>query len=65
MKLTEDEKNFLLGFCDDGYIAEESKGFIIGDKIFITSGPLKGRESIIKKIDRHKRRAEIEMTFLG
>ena len=65
MKLSEYEKKFLLGLCDEGYITEESKGFIIGDKIFITSGPLKGRESIIKKIDRHKRRAEIEMIFLG
>ena len=65
MKLTDDEKNFLLGFCDDGYVIEESKGFIIGDKIVVTSGPLEGRESIIRKIDRHKRRAEIEVTFLG
>lgn len=65
MKLNDDEKSFLLGFCDDGYIAEESKGFIIGDKIIVTSGPLEGRESIIRKIDRHKRRAEIEVTFLG
>ncbi|MGE5612859.1 MAG: antiterminator LoaP [Bacillota bacterium] len=65
MKLTDDEKSFLLSFCDDDYIAEESKGFIIGDKIIVTSGPLKGRESIIKRIDRHKRRAEIEVTFLG
>ena len=65
IKLTEDEKSFLLSFCDDGYVTEKSKGFIIDDRIFITSGPLKGRESIIKKIDRHKRLAEIEMTFLG
>lgn len=65
VKLTDDEKNFLLSFCDDDFIAEESKGFIIGDRIFVTSGPLKGKESIIKKIDRHKRRAEIEMDFLG
>lgn len=65
MKLTEDEKNFLLGFCDDRYVTEESKGFIISDRIFITSGPLKGRESIIKKIDRHKKRAEVEVEFIG
>jgi len=65
MKLTDDEKNFLLGFCDDDYVTEESKGFIIGDKIIVTSGPLEGRESIIRKIDRHKRRAEIEVPFLG
>ena len=65
MKITEEEKNFLLSFCNDGYVTEESKGFIVGDKIFIISGPVKGRESIIKRIDRHKRRAEIEIAFLG
>lgn len=65
MKLTDAEKNFLLGFCDDDYVAEESRGFIVGDKIIVTSGPLEGRESIIKRIDRHKRRAEIEIAFLG
>lgn len=65
MKLSESEKDFLLSFCNDKYIAKESKGFIIGDKIFINSGPLKGRESIIRKIDRHKRRAEVEMECLG
>lgn len=65
MKLSEDEKDFLLGFCDDEFIVEDSIGFIEGDKIFVTSGPLKGRESVIKKIDRHKRRAEIELEFMG
>lgn len=65
MKVTENEKNFLLCFCDDEYVVKESRGFMVGDKIFITSGPLKGRESVIRKINRHKRRAEIEMEFLG
>lgn len=61
MKVSEDEKNYLLGFYNERYIAEESTGFIVGNKVFISSGPLRGRESIIKKIDRHKRRAEIEI----
>jgi transcriptional antiterminator NusG len=61
MKLRDDEKNFLLGFLNNEYVTEESKGLIIGDKVYVTSGPLQGRESIIKKIDRHKRRAEIEL----
>jgi len=65
MKLSEDEKNYLLSFYDDKYIVEESKGFIVGDKIVINSGALKGKESIIKKIDRHKRCAEIEMVWFG
>lgn len=64
-KLSEDEKRFLLEFCNDEYIVEDSKGFIIGDKVYVTCGPLQGRESIIKKIDRHKRRAEIELMWFG
>lgn len=55
----------MLNFCDDNFIAEESKGIILNDNIIINSGPLKGRESIIKKIDRHKRRAEIELMWFG
>jgi transcriptional antiterminator NusG len=35
IKITNDEKNFLLGFCADGYITEGSKGLIIGDKIIL------------------------------
>lgn len=65
VKLSEDEKEFLLGFCNDEYIVQDSKGFIIGDKVFVTSGPLQGRESVIKKINRHKRRAEIELVCFG
>ncbi|OPX45902.1 hypothetical protein CLHUN_03750 [Ruminiclostridium hungatei] len=65
MTISEAEKNYLLDFCNDRYVAEESQGFIIGDNVFINSGPLKGKESIIKRIDRHKRRAEIEITCLG
>jgi transcriptional antiterminator NusG len=65
MKIDNSEKKFLLQFLNDEYVTEESKGLIIGDKIYVTLGPLKGRESIIKKIDRHKRRAEIEIACFG
>jgi transcriptional antiterminator NusG len=65
MKVPEAEKNYLLGFYDELYVADESKGFIAGDKLIVTSGPLKGRESIIKRIDRHKKRAEIELSCFG
>ncbi len=65
MAIHEKEKDFLLGFCDDEYIVGESLGFIEGDMVFVTSGPLQGRESVIKRIDRHKRRAEIELELMG
>ena len=42
-----------------------SKGVIEGDKVIITEGSLVGVEAVIKKIDRHKLRAELEVDFLG
>ena len=38
-----------------------SKGVIRDGNAVITKGPLKGRERLIRKIDRHKRIAEIEI----
>jgi transcriptional antiterminator NusG len=40
-------------------------GVIEGDRIIVTKGPLQGFESLIKKIDRHKRKATIEITLMG
>ena len=65
MSLCEEEKNFLIKFCDNQHVVCESLGFIKGDRILVTSGPLKGIENVIKRINRHKRRAEIEWEFLG
>lgn len=65
MCLDTSEKDYILRFCDDKYLLKCSKGIIVGDKIIIDSGPLQGFESNIKKIDRHKRKALIELSFLG
>ena len=42
-----------------------SVGMIEGDKITILSGPLIGMEGSIKKINRHKRTATIELFLFG
>lgn len=42
-----------------------STGIIEGDEVRIVSGPLKGHEALIKKVNRHKRTAEIEFRILG
>ncbi|WP_234410583.1 antiterminator LoaP [Caldalkalibacillus mannanilyticus] len=34
-------------------------------KVFVRSGPLKGLEGIIKKIDKRKNRAKISLDFMG
>jgi transcriptional antiterminator NusG len=54
------ERLFDSDFCVTG-----SVGFIEGDIIKITSGPLVGMESRIKKINRHKREAVVEMDMMG
>ena len=49
----------------EGGIFDVSKGYIQGDKITITSGPLKDMEGFIRKINRHKRTALIELELFG
>lgn len=63
--LTEEEIHFLLEFGKDEQIVEMSEGIIENDQVIITRGPLKGHEGLIKKIDRHKRKAYLEMEMFG
>lgn len=59
------ECELLKNMLDTNYCISSSEGFIEGDKIYIQKGPLKGRESFIKKIDRHKMEALIELEIIG
>lgn len=63
--LRESEKKMLLSLCNEDYCIESSRGIIEGDKIHIIAGPLRGLESIVKKVNRHKRKAWIEIEFMG
>jgi len=60
-----EEKAFLKSFMNKDHVIETSSGLIEGDQILITSGPLVGKESLIKRIDRHKRIAICEVTLMG
>ena len=67
------EKNFTPLYGKDADFVEKlynreglfdiSEGYIEGDKIVVTAGPLMGQEGWIKKIDRHKRMAYLEFTM--
>ena len=46
-------------------MVEPSYGFIEGDQVVITKGPLVGFEAQIKKLDRHKRLAYVEVHLMG
>ena len=60
-----EEVQNLRSLTDKAFNITLSKGFIEGDQIYITEGPLKEQEGRIRKIDRHKRIAIVEMPFLG
>lgn len=63
--MKESEKLRLLSLCNNDHCIEASYGIIEGDKIHIFDGPLKGMESIVRKVNRHKREALIEIEIMG
>lgn len=63
--LTEKEKHYLSRLVGEGDVIQNSVGYIEGDKVIVTDGPLMGYESYIVYIDRHKRIAKIDINFLG
>ena len=59
------EVPYVKGMCREENVIGMSKGVIRNGRPVITSGPLKGREGLIRKIDRHKRIADIEIPLAG
>ena len=46
-------------------VVKHSEGYIACNKVTITSGPLMGMEALIRRIDRHKRMAWMEIEIFG
>lgn len=64
--LTDDETRWLNAFTDlDTRVVKMSKGVIEGDKAIVLNGPLKNCEGYIRKIDRHKRIAYLDLPVMG
>lgn len=63
--LSDREIEFLQSFGGENQVVEMSQGIIEGDRIVIQSGPLMGKEGLIRKIDRHKRKAWLELEMFG
>jgi transcriptional antiterminator NusG len=63
--LTEAETQLLLSLGGKDQVVELSEGIIENDQVKILSGPLQNREGMIRKIDRHKRKAWIEVELFG
>ncbi len=56
---------YLKDLCQEDNLVAMSKGVIRDGKTIVVSGPLKGREKLIRRIDRHKRTAQIEVPLEG
>ena len=63
--LEESESNFLQKLLNSDRCVEMSKGFIEGSKVIISEGPLRGLEGSIKKVNRHKKEAFVEVKLMG
>ncbi|HWT76048.1 MAG TPA: antiterminator LoaP [Mobilitalea sp.] len=61
--LNDKEIEFLRKFGKEDHSIRMSQGYIENEKIIITDGPMKDFVGTIKKLDRHKRIAVIEMEF--
>lgn len=63
--LTDKEVDWLRRIGGEEQVVEMSEGVIEGGQVRILSGPLQGMEGCIKKIDRHKRKAWLEVEMFG
>ena len=63
--LSQEEIDLLLRMGSDSQLVEMSSGIIENDRVQVLSGPLKGMEGSICKIDRHKRMAYLEVEMFG
>ena len=62
--VSSDEEDFLKSMSDNENCISMSVGYINSGQLVIEKGPLKGKEESIKKIDRHKRTAFMEISLL-
>lgn len=56
-----EEEKILRNLCGKEHHLEMSRGIICEGNAQVTDGPLKGMENRIRRIDRHKRLAKIEI----
>jgi len=60
-----EEISAIVYMTDEAGVIGPSEALLEGDLITVVSGPLKGCEGLIKKIDKHHRRAKVEFWLDG
>jgi len=64
-KIPEEEMSIILKLLNHDEHIDFSQIYTQESKVYVESGPLKGLEGIIKKIDKHKRRAKVLVSLMG
>ncbi len=63
--LTRQETELLLRLGGRAQVVKFSQGLIEHSRVHILSGPMQGMEGYIRKLDRHKRKAYLEIPMFG
>lgn len=63
--ISQSEENLIKRLTNKQHVAEVSVGYIEGDRLIISEGPMVGMEAMVKKINRHKRIAVLSITMFG
>lgn len=63
--IKEKEQALLERLSNESHVVEISTGIMEGGLVRILEGPLQGMEATIRRIDRHKRKAWIEVEMFG
>lgn len=63
--ITKQEQQFLSAMMDNQHLVRYSEGFLIGEKVCITTGPLRNFEGCVRTVDRHRRVAKLEIPIFG
>lgn len=60
-----EEQEMLQKLGGEEHVIRYSEGYMLGEKLIVTEGPMKGMEGYVKWTDRHQRIAGIELSLLG
>lgn len=63
--VNEEDLMVLQHLLNQEYVMEMSEGIMVDERIVIAHGPLKGMEALIRKVDRHRRTARVEIQMFG
>ncbi|MBH5316344.1 antiterminator LoaP [Paenibacillus sp. GSMTC-2017] len=64
-KINNDEISLILQLIDNKGMIDYSHIYTENARVTVCEGPLKGKEGMIKKIDKRKKRARIVLQFIG